>query len=270
MAASPGSRAEPSPPIRHEIISNCSGFSATVIVHESHTHAIRWRGFSRFATAVLIGGEQPWLVVSAYLPQPGLGNSIFFEAVLDVQDLIKPAPTKYCSSKTFVGLDANYSIASHEAISHLVGPRTLASSNSPRAEAFLDMLMCLQLKAANTFSPSSGEAWTHQWYGPSRVRKQIDFILVPISLDVACETNFTLDTSTDHRPLVCRARGPLPPSHKKVRARGSKGWRPADADAERAFCEKMNRLPPDSSPNSIQKALVDAAFSIPFTTQTQR
>ena len=108
VAASRGPRAELSPPIRHEIISNCSGFSATVIAHESHTHAIRWRRLSRFATAVLLGGEQPWLVVSAYLPQPGLGDNTFFESVLDVQDLIKLAPTKYRSSKTFVGLDAPF------------------------------------------------------------------------------------------------------------------------------------------------------------------
>ena len=280
--ASPGPRAELSPPIQHEVISNCSDFSATVIVHESHTHAIRWRGFSRFATAVLIGGEQPWLVVSAYLPQQGLGHKIFLEALLDVQDLIKSAPAKFRSSKTFLGLDANCSIASHEAISHLVGPQTLASSNSPRAEAFLDLLMSLHLKAANTFRPASdgaanvscsdsfGASWTHQWYGSSTVRNQIDFILVPLNLDVSCSVNYTLDSSTDHRPLVCRAREPLPPSLKRVRARGSKGWRPTDASAEHAFCEKMNRLAPDSSPNAIQTALVEAAFSVPYTTLSQR
>ena len=127
-------------PLRHVLISNCSGFHAAVAVHQSHGEMVRWRGTCRFATLIALGTPAR-LCMSMYLPQPGRGLGLYLEAIDNVSSLLRSLPADLRVAPLFVGCDANCSLASHPDIADNVGPRTYVQGNDRRAEAFLNVLL---------------------------------------------------------------------------------------------------------------------------------
>eukprot|EP00972_Heterocapsa_arctica_P107275 15803812-Heterocapsa_arctica.AAC.1 len=65
----------------YQIFENTSRFPAAVILPSRWFPYIRWSDSNEFAAAVIIGLDTPIMLISAYLPQPGLGLEIYLRAV---------------------------------------------------------------------------------------------------------------------------------------------------------------------------------------------
>ena len=196
---------------------------------------------------------------------------MYLEAVDSVCSLLRPLPVDFRVAPLFVGCDATCSLASHPDVADNVGPRTYVQGNARRAEAFLNVLLEFRLRACNSFGDVDVPFWTLNWYGDASVLKQIDFIITPIGLETSCVVDYRPDCrSDDHRPIICKASTPLSRPAKKHRAQGTKGWKPLGDDAAQSFREKANSPCPSDSASVVSERIVLAAFSVPFSTQTQR
>ena len=212
-----------------------SPFHIAVLVNERHIQNVRWHSTSKFASCVLVGMNRPaasedatneqgathhWLVINAYLPQPGRGNHIFLEDITDVLNLIQSVPKSFGKPLTFLGCDANVGVAPHDGLQHLIGANALGEFADERSDYFLSLVLELQLCVANTFGPYCPEwGWTHEWYGDKRPKNQIDFVLVPPSLVHNTSVLYRIDCASDHKPVCCYvdtpAPSPPPPARKR-------------------------------------------------------
>ena len=93
----------------------------------------------RFASAVVVGQDSPGPILRAYLPQPGRGDELYDEAVEDVQELSSKVPRSLKHKFIALGCDANEQLARCPELQHVIGPCTLANSNSQRANSVLDI-----------------------------------------------------------------------------------------------------------------------------------
>ena len=163
----------------HTLICNDSDFPASVVVHSRFANQIRWRGFSEHACAVTVGVDAVYAIISCYFPQSGLGFARFQSAIQTTRSLILSVPPQY-RKHLMIGCDANRSLAASGPDDRLVGPNTFVSSNGPRAELLLDLLLEFSVCAVHTSGtdhrvlnnpanrpvgvPLMSPSWIHEWY----------------------------------------------------------------------------------------------------------
>ena len=187
----------------YQLFENRSKLSAAAVVPYRWFPYICWSHSSEFACAVIVGLGDLVMIITAYLPQPGLGLDIYLRATAAVRDLARSSPRHLQVKRIFKGTDANCTLSHHEDVSHVVGNWNLsARSCAARSQAFLDLALELRLRAANTFTPegqnSSEPCWTHRWNKNYTVKSQIDFVLCPIGVDTTVQLLYKLDCCSDH------------------------------------------------------------------------
>ena len=242
----------------YQLFENHSKFSAAVVVPYRWVPCIRWSNSNEFACAVIVGPDGPVIIISAYLPQPGIGVDIYLRATAAVLDLAHSSPRHLQVKRLFVGADAVCTLSHHGDVSHVVGSWTMsARSCAARSQAFLDLALELRLRAANTFIPegqdSSEPCWTHRWKKNYTVKSQIDFVLCPIGADTTAQLLYKLDCCSGHAPVHVEAdmtlgrTAPIP-----RRARSFKGWRPVNDQSAAGYSHALNPLSEGADVSTIQ------------------
>ena len=115
-------------PSRHLVHSNTSSFHAAVVIHSRRRANVRWFGTCEFAAGALVGSN---LIMSAYLPHPGHGLTLYREALASFTCFVKSVPRCFGSFKVVLGCDANAQLIQHESTPGVVGPRSSPSSADP-------------------------------------------------------------------------------------------------------------------------------------------
>ena len=264
----------------YQLFENTSNFSAAIVIPSRWFPFIRWSESNEFACAVIIGLDDPFMIISAYLPQPGLGLDIYQRALAAVLSLARSHPRHLNVKHIFIGTDANCNLCKHDDVNHIIGDWTMLSPTNrgcaARSQAFLDLALELQLKAANTFHPESQSSdcpacWTHRWKRNPNVLSQIDFVLCPVEVDTTVQLLRNLDCCSDHVPILLEAELPL---GRKApiprRARSLKGWRPANDHAASLYSELLNSLPEGADVSTIQHHVSSSSKDVPFTNFAQR
>ena len=155
---------------------------------------------------------------------------------------------------------------------HVIGPCTLANSNSQRANSVLDIPLRYGLAARNTYNSESsvgGDIWTLTWKGDASVHRQIDYMFASRSLVVDCFVDYNVDCDSDHKPVVAVTQEPIM-SQGIFQHRSMKGWRPRDAKEATKFNELMLDLPVGATSQEFQTMLSKTMGSVKFTILAQR
>ena len=209
-----------------------------------------------------------YVILSAYLPHPGHGFTLYQEALANLTCFIRSAPRRFGSFQIVPGCGANAQLVQRGSIPGAVGPRySPSSADSERSRELLGFMLAHELVAVNTFDGGPGivgEAsapdakWTHMWYKDKDVLSQIDFILASASLESHCRVDYSFDCCTDHKPIMGSFMHRLPHS-RTSRRRCCKGFAPKDPTE---FCSAIRKFSSKASVGEIQKGLTDAMSSI--------
>ena len=282
----------------YQLLCNSGHYSAVLALNRNLAARVIWHDTCDFASAVILGCSINILVISAYLPNPGLGLDLYLQALAATNDLIKSAPRDY--KYMFLGCDGNCKLFNHCDLDHVVGPliypdQSVRSGDRERSEAFIALALEHSLRAANSFRPASSEVaqlgnseeegelsqtWTHFLYPNPQVRSQIDWILCSQTLEASAKVVYSIDCDSDHKLLhLSLPQSPLdlandPAStsraQKRRRAKSRKGWQPINGEAASSFTLAMHQLPPDPSVTTIQKHLMKAVSHTSFTNASDR
>ena len=182
----------------------------------------------------------------------------------DVQTLMSKVPRSLKHKSIALGCDANEQLAHCPGMQHVIGPYTLANSNSQRANSVLDIPLRYGLAACNTYSSESSvgdDIWTFTWKGDAGVHRQIDYIFASRSLVVDCFVDYSVDCGSDHKPVVAAIQEPIV-SQGIYQHRSMKGWHPRDAKEATKFNEQMLDLPVGATSQEFQAMLGKAMSSV--------
>ena len=257
----------------YQLFCNSGHYSAVVALNRNLAARVVWHDTCDFASAVVLGCSTDIIVISAYLPNPGLGLDLYLQAPAATNDLIKSAPRDF--KYMFRGSGGNCKLFNHCELDHVVGPliypgQSVRSGDRERSEAFIALALEHRLRAANTFRPAPrpapsdavqlgnteelSDTWTHFLYPNPRVRSQIDWILCSQTLETSAKVVYSIDCDSDHKlfhlslpqsPLdIVNASSSSRPQ-KGRRAKSRKGWQPINEEAATSFTLAMHDLPPD-------------------------
>ena len=116
-------RSEMHSPLFHVPLYNLDPeFPCAVVINQRREQSIRWHMASRLASAVVVGQDSPWLILSVYLPQPGRGDELYDEAVEDVQTLMSKVPRSLKHKFIVLGCNENEQLAHCPEMQHVIGP----------------------------------------------------------------------------------------------------------------------------------------------------
>ena len=273
----------------YQLFCNSGHYSVVVALNRNLAARGVWHDTCDFASAVILGCSVNIFVISAYLPNPGLGLDLYMQALAATSDLIKSAPRDF--KYMFLGCDSNCKLFNHCELDHVVGPLTypgqsVRSGDRERSEAFIALALEHCLRAANTFRPAPSDAaqlgsteelsetWTHFLYPNPRVRSQIDWVLCSQTLEASAKVVYSIDCDSGHKSLhLSLPQSPLdivnasssPRAQKCRRAKSRKGWQPINEEAAATFTLAMHGLPPDPCVSTVQKHLMKAVFHASFT-----
>lgn len=192
-----------------------------------------------------VGDERKHRLTSVHLPDSSAPDDVYEASLLAVDQVITSA--RRAKRFNIVGMDANAVLGQREATDDpfLIGEFGVGQRNE-RGYDFSAWLHGVRLTAVTTMIDKPGEeTWTHELWS-TRLRRQIDFILLDEVRANAAEDVGTVDAirgASDHRGVFARLKlEPYVPIERK-RTKVQVGWQP--------------RLNNDGKPNDYHEALDD-------------
>ena len=139
----------------YQLFCNSGHYSAAVALNRNLAARVVWHDTCDFEFVVILGCSANILVISAFLPNPGLGLDLYLQALAATNDWIKSAPRDFM----FLGCDGNCKLFNHSDLDHVVGPliypgQSVRSGDRELSEAFIALALEHCLRAANTFRPT--------------------------------------------------------------------------------------------------------------------